>query len=167
MRTAFIVTGLMLGPALLLGGLRLPGQRAQVPVVRAAMCSQLVVPVNQPAPDGCARVSAGDIGSLPLELDVGGRTVRLAEWTATDETQEEFVGFAAHLPGDVVYMVRAGDDVFLGSGARWLHPAGLVGPKVHGIDQVTFCRLPAPDRGCGAVAVVIDESLPTPTLAAR
>lgn len=165
MRIAMIVTGLVLGPALMLGGLRLPGHRAEAAPAPAPVCSELVVPVNQAAPEGCARVSMDDIGRLPLDLNVGGQVVHFAEWTATDETQAELVGFAAQVPPGVVYTVRAGNDVFVAQGSRWLHPAGLVGPKVHGIDQVTFCKLPAPDRGCGAVSVVIDESLPA--LAAR
>lgn len=165
MRTAMIVTGLLLGPGLMLGGLRAPGKRADAAPATAPVCRDLVVPVNQSAPEGCARVSADDVGRLPLELNVGGQPVLFAEWTATDETQTELVGFAAQLPANVVYTVRAGADVFVGQGSRWLHPAGLVGPKVHGIDQVTFCMLPAPERGCGKVAVVIDESLPA--LAAR
>jgi hypothetical protein len=160
-----IVTGLLLGPAVLAGALRTLGHRAQAASAPAPVCRQLVVPVNQAAPEGCARVARDDIGRLPLELNVGGQVVHFAEWTATDETQTTLVGFAAQVPAGVVYTVRAGGDVFVAQGSRWLHPAGLVGPKVHGIDQVTFCKLPAPERGCGAVAVTTDDALPV--LAAR
>ncbi|MEW5738212.1 MAG: hypothetical protein AB1938_04765 [Myxococcota bacterium] len=164
MRSALIVTGLLLTVAVSVGCQRAQAKDPKVTAV-APVCTTLVVHLNQPAPDGCARISADDIGRLPLELDVGGRAVRLAEWTATDETQAELVGFAAQLPADVIYTVRAGDDVFVGGEPRFLHPHGLVGPKVHGIDQVTFCRLPQRPRECLGSGVVIDESLPT--LAAR
>jgi len=160
--TAVTLAGL--GAALTAGCLRTSPKDAPVTSV-APTCRALVVPVNQPAPEGCARVSADQLGQLPLELDVGGRTVRLAEWTATDETQAELVGFAAQLPADVIYAVRAGGDVFVGGQPRWLHPAGFAGPKAHGIDQLTFCRLPPRPSECPGSGVVIDES--TPVLAAR
>lgn len=157
MRLAVAVAVLSTG--FLYAGLRPPVVVAPAPVP-APVCAPLVVPVNQAAPEGCARISAEDIGQLPLELDVGGQTVRLAEWTATDETQVDVVGFAAQVPAGVVYTVRAGGDVFVGAQPRWLHPAGLVGPKVHGIDQVTFCRAPVRARECLGSGVVIDESVP-------
>ncbi|MCC6337290.1 MAG: hypothetical protein IT380_25260 [Myxococcales bacterium] len=164
MRSALIVTGLLLAVAAFVGCQRAQAKDAPVTAV-APVCPALVVPLHQPAPDGCARISLDDVGRLPLELNVGGRTVKLAEWTATDETQAELVGFAAQLPSDVIYTVRAGADVFVGGEPRWLNPNGLVGPKVHGIDQVTFCRLPPRPRECLGSGVIIDESLPA--LAAR
>jgi hypothetical protein len=167
MRTALKTTGLLLtglGLVAAFGCLRAAPKDLPVTALAPA-CTTLVVPVNQPAPEGCARISADELGQLPLELDVGGRTVRMAEWTATDETQTELVGFAAQLPADVIYTVRAGGDVFVGGQPRWLHPAGFVGPRAHGIDQVTFCRLPPRPHECPGSGVVVDESMPV--LAAR
>jgi hypothetical protein len=165
MRTAMTLTGLLLGPAVLAVALRTPGRSTQAALAPAPACGQLVAPVKEAAPEGCARVAMDDIGRLPLELNVGGQVVRFAEWTATDETQTTLVGFAAQVPEGVVYTVRAGEDVFVAQGSRWLHPAGLVGPKVHGIDEVTFCKLPAPEPGCSAPSITTADSLPF--LAAR
>jgi hypothetical protein len=159
MRSALIVTGLVLAVAISVGCRRAQAKDAKVTAV-APVCTALVVPLNQPAPDGCARISADDIGRLPLDLDVGGRAVRMAEWTAVDETQERLLGFAAQLPPDVVYAVRVGDEVFVGSEPRFLHRDGLWGPKARGIDQVTFCRVPPRPRGCLGSGVVIDASMP-------
>lgn len=88
----------------------------------------------------CVRVERGEVGRLPLELSLGDDTVRLEEWTQADESSTAVVGFAARLPAGVVFMVQAGDESFTGSAPRWLHPRGLVGPRVQGIEQVTFCR---------------------------
>jgi hypothetical protein len=118
----------------------------------AARLEAPVAPVQRLAAQACATVEGPAIGALPLEVRVGGATVALAEWTATDETATTLVGFAAHLPPDVVYTVRAGSSVFAGTSARWLHPAGVVGPRVKGIERITFCRA-APALGDGALAL--------------
>ena len=88
----------------------------------------------------CVELTAADIGQLPLEVSVGNTRVSLAEWTTPDEASTQVVGFAAHTPDDVTFTVRAGPDEFAGSGPRWLHPAGVVGRNVHGIDAITFCQ---------------------------
>lgn len=87
----------------------------------------------------CTRVSKEALGRLPLEVEVGGKTVRLAEWTVADETSTAVVGFAAQLPAGVKFTVQAGEQTFTGQGARWLHPQGVSGPRVHPIDVLTFC----------------------------
>lgn len=93
----------------------------------------------------CTRVEGKDLGALPLEVEVGGKTVRFAEWTTPDELSTEVVGFATQLPPDVTFTVQAGDRTFHSSSPRWLNPLGVSGPRVHGIEAVTFCtqaRLP-------------------------
>ncbi|MFT3711603.1 MAG: hypothetical protein QM817_28535 [Archangium sp.] len=87
----------------------------------------------------CARITKSQIGQLPLDVEVGGKTVRLVEWTIADETATDAVGFAAQLPSDVTFTVKAGDREFHGNQPRWLHPEGVAGPRVRGIDAVTFC----------------------------
>lgn len=93
----------------------------------------------QPVARTCASVSGRALGALPLEVNVGGQTVRFTEWTISDELSTDVVGFAARLPDGVNFQVRAGERTFFGNQARWLHPAGVVGPRVHPIDEVTFC----------------------------
>jgi hypothetical protein len=97
-----------------------------------------------PAPT-CTRIAGAALGRLPLELDVGGRTVRLTEWTQADATSEAVVGFAAQLPGSVSYTVEAGGERFAGQAPRWLHPRGVAGPRVHPIEAIDFCR-PGPAK---------------------
>jgi hypothetical protein len=107
------------------------------PMPRAA-----VAPRTAPAEvRRCATLSGAALGRLPLELDVGGRTVRLVEWTQGDESTTEVLGFLAQLPADVSYTVQAGGERFPARTARWLHPRGLVGPRVHPIEAIDFCRL--------------------------
>ncbi|MFZ5440605.1 MAG: hypothetical protein ACOZQL_11390 [Myxococcota bacterium] len=93
----------------------------------------------------CVRVGADEVGRLPLEVELAGRTVRFAEWTQVDESSATIVGFAAQLPEGVTFTVEAGERSFRSDQPRWLHPAGVSGPRVHGIDAVTFCTSgPAP-----------------------
>ena len=87
----------------------------------------------------CTRVEGSALGTLPLEVEVLGKTVRFAEWTVADERSTEVVGFAAQLPADVIFTVEAGDETFTGTAPRWLHPRGVAGPRVHGIDALIFC----------------------------
>jgi hypothetical protein len=89
----------------------------------------------------CRQVSGADLGALPLELELGSKTVRFAEWTMVDERSASVVGFAAQVPAGVSFTVRAGDETFHAQGSRWLHPRGVAGPRVHAIDSVTFCAL--------------------------
>jgi hypothetical protein len=65
--------------------------------------------------------------------------VRLEEWTQADASSATVVGFAARLPSDVVFTVKAGDEEFEGRSGRWLNPHGVSGPRVHPIREVTFC----------------------------
>ncbi|MFO0599873.1 MAG: hypothetical protein U0228_31480 [Myxococcaceae bacterium] len=85
----------------------------------------------------CTRVEKAQIGQLPLTIEVGGRSVQLAEWTMADETATSVIGFAARLPESVEFTVNAGERTFHGNQARWLHPQAFTGGK--GIDAVTFC----------------------------
>jgi hypothetical protein len=92
----------------------------------------------------CAVVSGPALGQLPLELEVGGRLVRVLEWTQGDEASTAVLGFAARLPLDIDYTVQAGGERFVGRAERWLHPRGLVGPRVHPIEAIEFCRRSGP-----------------------
>lgn len=105
---------------------------------RGAPAAQLETGVARVA-TSCVRVEGAQLGSLPLELELEGRTVRFAEWTQSDARSAEVVGFAAHLPEDVTFTVEAGERTFTSNQPRWLHPAGVSGPRVHAIDAVTFC----------------------------
>lgn len=136
------------------------------PVTVARACPSVTIPVNGPAPAECVRLEGDDVGRLPLDLRVGGRTVRLAEWTQVDESSREVVGFAAHLPADVMFTVKVGDEHFIGAEPRWLNPHGVVGPRVHGIEQVTFCRVPPRPSGCEGATVVLDERPAQPSVIA-
>lgn len=87
----------------------------------------------------CTRVDGKNLGALPLEVDVGGKIVRFSEWTTADELATDVVGFATQLPQGVTFTVQAGERTFESSSPRWLHPLGVSGPRVQGIDAVTFC----------------------------
>ena len=101
--------------------------------------STLEATVGEVSVQTCTRVDGKDLGALPLEVEVGGKTVRFAEWTTADELATDVVGFATQLPADVTFTVQAGERSFQSDSPRWLHPAGVSGPRVHGIDAVTFC----------------------------
>jgi hypothetical protein len=92
----------------------------------------------------CTRVSGKYIGSLPLVVEVGGRTVRFAEWTTADARSNGVVGFAAELPSGVDVTIEAGDVAYSTTDSRWLHPLGVSGAKVHPIDALSFCSALAP-----------------------
>lgn len=104
-----------------------------------APAPKLELNVAKVVAETCTRVDGSSLGALPLEIEVGGKTVRFAEWTTADELSTDFVGFAAQLPADVTFTVEAGDRTFRSASPRWLHPLGVSGPQVHGIDAVTFC----------------------------
>ena len=101
--------------------------------------STLEISVGTVAAETCTRVDGKSLGALPLEIEVGGKTVRFSEWTTADELATDLVGFATQLPTDVTFPVEAGERTFHGASPRWLHPLGVAGPQVHGIDAVTFC----------------------------
>ena len=101
--------------------------------------SRLEAAVSEVSLQTCKRVEGQDLGSLPLEVELGGKTVRFAEWTTADELSTQLVGFAAQLPVGVTFTVEAGDRTFTGASSRWLNPEGVSGPRVHGIDALTFC----------------------------
>lgn len=92
----------------------------------------------------CTRVDGDELGALPLNVEVGGKTVRFAEWTTADALTTEVVGFATQLPADVTFSVQAGERTFHSASPRWLHPLGVSGPRVSPIDSVTFCTQARP-----------------------
>ncbi len=87
----------------------------------------------------CRRVEGSALGALPLELDVGGHTVRFAEWTTAEEGGRTYFGFAAQVPAGVRFTVEAGERTFVSASPRWLHPMGVTGPRAAPIESVTFC----------------------------
>lgn len=101
--------------------------------------SRLEAPIAAVSVQVCTRVDGAQLGALPLEVVVGSKTVRFAEWTTADELSSEVFGFATQLPVGVSFTVQAGDQTFVSASPRWLDPRGLTGPRVHGIDAVTFC----------------------------
>ena len=113
-------------------------------MIRALTAAFLVVtfsdaPVDTPAPAAeCVRLGGSQIGQLPLTVVVGGQTVALREWKATDITASQLVGFTADAPETVRFEVEAGGAKFPAS-ANWLHPAGVIGPQVKAIDAITVC----------------------------
>ncbi len=94
----------------------------------------------------CVVVEGDRLGQLPLTIRVGDVFVRFAEWTLPDALATKPVGFAAELPAGVTFTVRAGDEDFTGTGARWLNPWGVDGPRVHPIGRITFCRRSSPPQ---------------------
>ncbi|MBL8936029.1 MAG: hypothetical protein JNM69_15840 [Archangium sp.] len=101
--------------------------------------------LEAPAPvTTCASVDGAALGQLPLNVALGDETIAFAEWSVADEQSTEVVGFAAHLPGDVKFTVKAGDDEYTSASPRWLHPRGVSGPRVHPVERITFCRTVAP-----------------------
>ena len=113
--------------------LALCGTAAQLPA------SSIETTATEVSVQTCTRVEGKDLGALPLEVDVGGKTVRFAEWTTADALATDVVGFATQLPADVTFTVQAGESTFHSDSPRWLHPMGVSGPRVQGIDAVTFC----------------------------
>jgi transposase InsO family protein len=106
---------------------------------RELPASTLEATVFEVSVQDCKRVEGTELGALPLEVEVGGKTVRFAEWTTADELSTEVFGFAAQLPADVTFTVQAGERTFTSTSPRWLHPLGVAGPRTHAIDAVTFC----------------------------
>lgn len=92
----------------------------------------------------CASIEGARLGQLPLTVELGDETIAFAEWSVPDEQSTDVVGFAAHLPGDVTFTVKAGDDEFRSASPRWLHPRGVSGPRVRPVDRITFCRTAVP-----------------------
>lgn len=88
----------------------------------------------------CTAVEGPMLGQLPLDIELGGEAVSFGEWTMPDERSTDLVGFAASIPSDVTYTVKAGDDEFRSGSPRWLNPFGVAGPRVHAIERITFCR---------------------------
>jgi len=88
----------------------------------------------------CASIEGAQLGRLPFSLALGDEAITFAEWSVPDEHSTDVVGFAAHLPGDVTFTVKAGDDEFHSASSRWLHPRGVSGPRVRPVERITFCR---------------------------
>jgi hypothetical protein len=89
----------------------------------------------------CTRVAGSQLGQLPLEIEVGDKTVRFSEWTNADELSPAVYGFATQLPRDVTFTVQAGERTFTSTSPRWLHPLDVSDAP---IDSVTFCTLSRP-----------------------
>jgi hypothetical protein len=113
-----------------LGALAVTGCAQELPASRLEVSAL-------PVPSICTKITGSSLGALPLAVEVGGRAVRLAEWTSGDAVSREVYGFAAQLPEGVSFMIDAGDEIFTSTQSRWLHPRAFAGG--HAIDAVTFC----------------------------
>ena len=104
-------------------------------------------PAVLPAPVAvttCASIDGDRLGQLPLTVALGDEAIAFAEWSVPDEQSTDVVGFAAHLPADVTFTVKAGDDEFHSASPRWLNPRGVSGPRVRPVERITFCRTAVP-----------------------
>lgn len=106
--------------------------------------SSIETTARQVSAQTCTRIEGSQLGALPLEVEVGDKTVRFAEWTTADELSPQVYGFATQLPVDVTFTVQAGERTFQSASPRWLHPLGVSGPRVSAIDSVTFCTQARP-----------------------
>jgi hypothetical protein len=88
-------------------------------------------------PPVCVQVQ--QVGALPLTVNVGATQVRFTEWMAMDADAQDFIGFRAAATGPLSFAVRAGGEELTGQGSEWQNPHGVVGARVHGIDQLTLC----------------------------
>jgi hypothetical protein len=113
--------------------LALAGSASQLPA------SSIETTAAEVVVQACTRVDGAQLGALPLVIEVGGKTVRFAEWTTADALATDVVGFATQLPADVTFTVQAGERTFRSDSPRWLHPMGVSGPRVSAIESVTFC----------------------------
>jgi hypothetical protein len=118
-------------------------------LIVALFGSLVVSGPKAPAPEGLEAVlppvpecvTVGEVGALPLDVQVGGVQVRFTEWMAKDAEATELIGFRASASGQVSFVVVAGGERFQGHGSAWQHPRGVVGTRVHGIEQLQLCRL--------------------------
>ncbi len=94
---------------------------------------------TQAADRECVQISGKQIGALPLIIRVGEEKLQFRGWEATDVTATEWVGFKLEGSPRVSFTVKAGEQEFESTGAGWNNPHGVVGPKVQGIDAITFC----------------------------
>lgn len=120
-----------------------------------SVCPTLTVHAAE-VPAGCVQVSGAQIGELPLELTVGGQRVRFIEWSQRDLASSDAIGFRVEDSEGLAFTVEAGGERFAATGSSWLHPAGVVGPRVHSIDAVTICRMPERPEGCAGPSVVVE-----------
>ena len=112
-------------------------------MVRALTAAMLVFTVEPqaPTPRDCVRLSGNQIGQLPLTLELAGQRIVFLEWKATDITASKLIGFTARAPDGMRFSVEAGERQFDAS-SNWLHPAGVVGPRVKPIRALTVCADP-------------------------
>jgi hypothetical protein len=110
----------------------------------ASEVSVVVVAAPPAAVTTCASIGGDQLGQLPLSVALGDDAIAFAEWSLPDEQSTDVVGFAASLPKDVTFTVKAGADEFHGDSPRWLHPRGVSGPRVRPVERITFCRTAVP-----------------------
>lgn len=92
--------------------------------------------------DGCVKIEGSEIGQqITIEVpDGSGGTVSVTfvGWTQKDGEPNEFVGFT--LDADAMFTVKAGQDIFAGSGFSFMNPFGTGGRLVKGISFVEICE---------------------------
>jgi hypothetical protein len=104
--------------------------------------------------EACKLEGAG-IGQVGATATVHGTTVTFLSWTPKADSPGEYVGFTLSPEGaSMDYVVKAGTELYAGSGYEWIHPEGDSGPAAHGISNVDFCDDEPcddyPDAGAGA-----------------
>lgn len=145
-RIAIIAAGMV---SLALAGCGLGGE-ARLEVSRSGLCNSgtlgLAINSTGQVPEGCVRIEGGQIGALPLTINIEGAVITITGWTDKDGEPDEKVGFTfTSSGGSVAYAVKAGGRTFAADSSQWVHPAGTGGSEASGISNITFC----PDDGGG------------------
>ena len=89
---------------------------------------------------GACKIEGPSIGEDGTFVHVDGERIVFESWTPKAGSPDEFVGFTlSPNAAGLSYLVKAGTEVFVGSGTSWSHPAGDSGPAAHGISNVDLC----------------------------
>jgi hypothetical protein len=91
---------------------------------------------------GCVKIEGSDIGRL-ITLEVpdadgeGTVSITFTGWITKDGEPNEYIGFT--LDGNASFFVKAGTEIFEGSGDSFANPYGTGGSAVKGISYVAIC----------------------------
>ena len=78
------------------------------------------------------------IGVEGATVEVNGTTVTFSNWVQKDGEPNEYVGFDID-KSNLMFTVKAGNQVFSGSGDSWSNPNGTGGNMVMAISNIDFC----------------------------
>ena len=73
------------------------------------------------------------IGQEGAQVVVDGQLVTFSNWVLKDGETDEWVGFDIDVDG-LTFYVKAGTQVYEGTGTSWLHPDGLTGMGISNVD---------------------------------